>query len=234
MYSTDSEELITDESHLVFENDDIEVSYDLWNHGGTSGFYIFNKTDSTLYIDRSKSHLVINGSAETYFQGLITTESMSAKTASTQHYYSPLYGPVSKSESISGSSSVMRAEAKVVVIPPMAGKAFSGLRLIFEPHSDCDIDMFPKRKEVPSKKFTRASTPYEYRNVIAYSFDENASKPVNLVQNSFWVSEIANFSERDFVDHINPEHCGEKSFEKVQVFPKTHPSRWYMKYDKAP
>ena len=75
LFSTKWEDAEVTESRIRFENDDIVLSFDLWSPGGESSFAIFNKTNSNIYIDLSRSHLIINDIANTYYQNRIYTKS---------------------------------------------------------------------------------------------------------------------------------------------------------------
>ena len=77
LFETQSEETKVNENNMIFENEHIKVIYNFWGDYGNSSFLIFNKTDSNIFIDLSKSHLVINDIAKTYFQNRTFTESSS-------------------------------------------------------------------------------------------------------------------------------------------------------------
>lgn len=45
------------DNYLVYENDSIKITYDLWYHHGLVSFVIYNKLDIPLYIDWKKEFL---------------------------------------------------------------------------------------------------------------------------------------------------------------------------------
>ena len=90
LYKTQSNDVITSDNGLIFEQPDIKVIYNFWDNFGNSTFLLYNKTDSTIYVDLSKSHLIINSIAYTYFRNRTFTESasvsLSASSAFTTYY----------------------------------------------------------------------------------------------------------------------------------------------------
>ena len=90
LYNTESSNVEMNENRIIYENDDIKVVYDFWGNQGNSDFLIINKTDSNVFIDLNKSHLVKNGIAKTYFQNRTFSES-SSSSLSVRNYYSSSY-----------------------------------------------------------------------------------------------------------------------------------------------
>ena len=54
---------------LVYEDENCRVLYDFWTDGGNAGFAIYNKTGENLYVDKSESFFVKNGTAKNYYEG---------------------------------------------------------------------------------------------------------------------------------------------------------------------
>ena len=46
---------------IVFEDKSCSVAYNLWANGGDIGFNIYNKTESDLTVDLTKTFFVLNG-----------------------------------------------------------------------------------------------------------------------------------------------------------------------------
>ena len=59
---------------LLYESDRMTVRYNFWDRRGSSRVLIENRSDSALFIDLGRSHLILNGVAEAYFQGRIQTK----------------------------------------------------------------------------------------------------------------------------------------------------------------
>jgi len=55
---------------FAYENEDLAIAYDFWSNGGFILFNIHNKTDSTLYINLSKSTFTMNGESTSYYEKL--------------------------------------------------------------------------------------------------------------------------------------------------------------------
>jgi hypothetical protein len=93
-----------DHAKIVSEFDDVDIIANFWADGGNTSFMIYNKTDSNIFIDLGKSHLIINGVAHTYFQNRAFAESSSSTISSgssfttgsaTRSTYSSGYGTAS-------------------------------------------------------------------------------------------------------------------------------------------
>ena len=101
LYSTNWDNADVSGSDVVFENEDLVISFDLWCSGGESSFSIYNKTDSDLYVDLSRSHLIINNLAKTYYQNRRYTKSSATNKNS----------EVVRSNGVASGSSTTRATA---------------------------------------------------------------------------------------------------------------------------
>ena len=53
---------------LSFSSDNVVVDYDFWSLGGEVSFVLTNKSDNDIYIDLSRSFLVVNGMTFDYFK----------------------------------------------------------------------------------------------------------------------------------------------------------------------
>lgn len=64
LYKTESNNV----KNGVYEQDSAFVYYNFWGNKGNGDFIFFNNSSRNVYIDLGKSHLIVNGSAQTYFQ----------------------------------------------------------------------------------------------------------------------------------------------------------------------
>jgi hypothetical protein len=91
LYKTESKDVQNVPEGMVFENDDVKVVYNFWDDYGNSSFQLFNKTESDIFVDLKKSHLILNGIANTYFQNRTFSESSSSSVSfggtTTSSYY---------------------------------------------------------------------------------------------------------------------------------------------------
>jgi hypothetical protein len=91
LYKTESKDIQNVSDGMVFENEDVKVVYNFWDDSGNSSFLLFNKTESDIFVDLKKSHLILNGIAYTYFQNRTFSESTSSSISvggsTTSNYY---------------------------------------------------------------------------------------------------------------------------------------------------
>ena len=68
VYFTESDSVINDPLEgYIFENDTFLIYYDFWAPGGEMLFTVNNKTSQPLFLDMSKSQLVVNGKGYKYY-----------------------------------------------------------------------------------------------------------------------------------------------------------------------
>lgn len=253
MYKTESDNLINSgKGTIIFQSNFIDIYSDFWSDGGNGSFMIYNKTDSNLYLDLGKSHLIINGLAQTYFQNRIFSKSSSSSISIGSSYttgyankytsYASYGGSYAKYSGITATSaaaatnatgfSVSYGEIRIICIPPKSGKAIDGFALISTPYRDCDLYRFPSKKSQPSKKFTNENSPLKFTNSITFGFDEEVSNPI-IVELSFWVSEIDNFIRDNFIGIRQIEYCGQKSLSKEDYYNYENPQYFFIRYTKS-
>ncbi len=90
LYKVGSDKVMDNEKELLYEQSDVKIKYNFWDNYGNSSFLFYNNSDSNIYIDLSKSHLIINGIANTYFRNRLISESasisQSSKKSTTSYY----------------------------------------------------------------------------------------------------------------------------------------------------
>ena len=230
-------------NNYIYENNHIKIIYNFWREYGNEDFLVLNKTDSNLYIDLSKSHLIINNNAYTYYQNKEwslkkskTINSGYGNSTSSNFYYTsnhyvyPLTKSVSSYNSFSETSEFGTAykEIKIVVIPPNSQKIISGFRLNKMLYANCDINKFPKHhNNISSINFDENNSPVKYKNYLTYYFE----KDNNLVlTNTFWINKILFVPYNDFYEDKYEINCGEKSMYTVQYFKYANNNRFYLEY----
>jgi len=261
LYKTESPDIQNVAEGMLFENDEVKVVYNFWDESGNSSFLLFNKTESDIFVDLKKSHLIINGLAITYFQNRTFSESTSSSfsiggsttsnyykgisTALMNDYYFDGYSSsnivantvsslTTKSKStVAKGQAVSTVEQDVVCIPAQAAKAFTGFSLSNNLFRDCDLLRFPSKKKISTKQFSVNSTPLTIKNIIAYGNSEVSSDNFKSIETEFWVSEITNYPEPEFTEMKVPEFCGEKSKYQQKYFLFDGPDRFYISYKKS-
>lgn len=239
------------ENSIKYENDDCTVLYDLWEDGGDMGFWIYNKTDKTMYLQMKECFFVQNGRANDFYQNrafsstsnVISSHSSSFGTAySNVNAYSygnsvsayssgNVFSGTSRTVAQSGSS-VTYYEKDIIAIPAKTRKYIDGFKIENSTYRDCDLLRFPTTKEIKTLKFDETNTPLKFGNIIAYTIDE--SKELKKFENNFYVTEITNYSRNDISETYHKEYCGESFPGNIgRKFKFTECDMFYIEYQKS-
>ena len=226
--ATPTDRSMANKDALVYEDENCEVTYNLWSHGGNMGFGFFNKTKENIYLNLDECFFVHNGVAGDYYLDREFTQSsnMGSKSSRKTGASVALTGlnflgliqtnqaaaEVSESLMTSSGSSVSVKEKKIVTIPPGTLKFIYEYNINQNLYRDCDLLRYPKRSQVRTLQFMKNDSPYVFSNRIAYRVGESA-EPVQF-ENEFYVSEITNYPEKEIVDKEYDEFCGEKAWKE--------------------
>lgn len=233
LYKTESNQLIDEGKELVYEDEKISIVYNFWSEYGNTSFTILNKTDKEIFIDMRKSHLIINGIAQTYFQNRSFANTYSSGIVSGKRVYNrPNILRLPSSESIetqsSKSSTTTNYEEEVIIVPPKAGKSINGFVINSSVFRDCNLLRVPKKDDKKTVNFSKNESPFIVKNYLSYGHDLT---DLDIVTNEFWVKEISNLSEKEFLSQTKSTFCGETlEYSKATVFLKFSPSNFYIKY----
>ena len=63
----DSGDVLLDSNEFKYDNSSVQIKYDLWTNGGKFKFEITNRTNDTLFLDWTRSYLLLNGERLNYF-----------------------------------------------------------------------------------------------------------------------------------------------------------------------
>ena len=242
--ATPTDRSMANKDALVYEDENCEVTYNLWSHGGNMGFAFFNKTKENIYLNLDECFFVHNGVASDYYlerefthssnMGSKSSHKKGASVALSGFNFLGLFqtnqgvAEVSESLMTSSGSSVSVKEKKIVTIPPGTLKFIYEYNINQNLYRDCDLLRYPKRSQVRTLQFMKNDSPYVFSNRIAYRVGESA-EPVQF-ENEFYVSEITNYPEKEIVDKEYDEFCGEKSMERKSFFKIMAPDRFYIMY----
>ena len=242
--ATPTDRSMANKDALVYEDENCEVTYNLWSHGGNMGFGFFNKTKENIYLNLDECFFVRNDVANDYYLEREFTQSsnMGSKSSRKKGGSVALTGlnflgliqsnqaaaEVSESLMTSSGSSVSVKEKKIITIPPGTLKYISEYNINESLYRDCDLLKYPKRKQVRTLHFMKDDSPYVFSNRITYRVGE-AAAPVQF-ENQFYVSEITNYPEKEIVEKEYDEFCGEKSKERYNFFKVKSPDRFYIMY----
>jgi hypothetical protein len=248
IYKTNtSENIVKKGDLLVFEDENCSVTYNLWNEGGNVGFNIYNKSNKNLYLNLEESFFVFNGIANNYYKNRVFSNSvnsgatystgvLASKSVTGYNFLNLLQTnkvAVSSNTGIVNSSgySVSYNEEKIVSIPPKTSKYIVEYSINNSLYRDCDLYKYPTKKQINTKSFTKSDSPFVFSNKISYYLDT----PDKLIKfdNSFFVSEIANYPESEAFYSKKDENCGQKSMSKSYYFNDKSPDKFYVKYVKG-
>jgi hypothetical protein len=187
-----------DNDHYVYETDALKITYQFWHDQGLMSFTIYNKLNTPLYIDWSKSSLIYNGSKLNYW----VSENKSEATAYYGKYFynGPLMAPgynVSEEIGVANSNSFSTKE-KTTFIPPKSNYYRSQFRFMSEEFIPIDKSKFEmvtsnedetKKTKVYSAQYDKNNTPLSLRNFISVSKSEKAEDEF-FIDNEFYVSAV--------------------------------------------
>jgi hypothetical protein len=242
--SAHSDKIKLEESNLVYEDDNCKVLYNLWTEGGDIGFKFYNKTDKNIYLNLEESFFVFNGYANNYFKNRVyTNSSNSGSTVSyganvsksvTGFNYLDLIQTnqisVSKSSGVISSKgyAVSTNEEKIICIPSKASKIISEYSINESLIRSCDLYKYPSKKQVKTISFQKNESPFVFSNRLTYSVGQNTN-PIQF-ENEFYVMEITNYPEKEFMVLKTEEYCGQKSYAYKNYFNYAAPNKFYIKY----
>lgn len=239
-------ELKQEKQAMVYEDQNCEISYNLWSEGGNSGFRFYNKTNEPIYLDLENSFFILNGVAYDYYRQRTTTYSSKAagSTSSSAFNSSSLSGlnfwnllqtnqkGVSKTVNMASSGkSVSYEEKKLIIIPPKTSKLISEYEINETLIRNCDLYLYPKKKQIGSVSFSEDSSPISFSNRISYHV--GSSTEPHKIENSFYVSEITNYPEKEVTETEYEEFCGEKENHPTTRFTEAGPDKFYVQYTKG-
>jgi hypothetical protein len=240
--------MVTKDNALIYENEHCRITYNLWAEGGNVGFSFFNKSNQNVYLNLDQSFFVLNGEAHNYYRNRIFTHSSSsAASISRQNAASRSVtglnvfdllqtNRIAQSNQVgvysSSERSVAYNEEKIVCIPPGSYKNISEYLISEKPIRDCGLLRRPSRKSINTVRFTRETSPLVFSNLISFNIG-NGSQP-SIVSNSFFISDVANYPEKEIFRSEKKDFCGELDVYPSRVFNKSPPDAFYIRYSIMP
>lgn len=244
--ATPSDNLITKDNYLVYEDDNCKVSYNLWDEGGNIGFRFYNKTNKNIYLNLEENFFIFNGISYDYYKnrvftnsttsGATTARSATASKSVTGINYLDLLqtNRIQAASSVglmaSSGYSISYNEEKVICIPSKTSKFITEYNINESLFRDCDLFKYPTKKQIKLKSFSKAESPIVFSNRIAYTVGQTE----NLIkfENEFYVTEISNYPESEILESKYDEYCGQKSMTMSKYFKNVSPDKFYIKYTK--
>lgn len=226
------EAIVERDNYLVYEDENCEVLYNLWDENGNIGFTFHNKTDETIFLNMEESFFLQNGIAYDYFKNRIFTVSKGAGVSVSGSSFNNISMTANKvANAISSEESVSFTEKQVVRIPSNSAKIIDEYNINEALIRDCDLLKFPKRdKDVITLEFEKSGSPIVFSNRLVY-YVGYPKNPIT-VENEFYVSEITNYPKDMLFESTYEEFCGEKSSVSSYQMKYLSPSHFYSIYKK--
>lgn len=249
VYEVKSSNMTQKDNSMVYENEDCKVLYNLWAEKGSMSFIFENKTDKDIFIDMSQTFFIKNGYASDYYLNR-TFETRSFDALSVGYNYSIAKGvtaPVKEWNDIylaslanvfgkrvtaqAGiSTGVSIKEQEYVCVPANSYKYVVGYTIKPDFFNTCDKKIYNPKTEVTLESYDINNTPLEFKNRIAYSFEEN-NKTLKFIENSFWLASVKNYSKKAAIEDVKDETRCKGEFEKYySVFKIGGPNQFYRSY----
>lgn len=178
-----------DKNEYVFETDSVKVSYSFEGANCPVWVKVFNKLDKPLYVDWSKSAVIINGERRSYYQetAIIDISSSNAQYRWTKNY----------SNSYTASNGKMVYNERVTFIPPQSFVNYQSLLIrdtffpIGDPLNNNKTTIVTESGNVPAKKlkYDEAGSPFRFRSFLTMSTDQHFAS-FTSIDHTFWVSEV--------------------------------------------
>ncbi len=211
---------------IIFNEKNCTISYNFWDEGGDIGFTIFNKTESDLTIDLTKSYFVLNDWAQEYFQNRTFSKSSSSGTVMTTYRY-PYYWNVNKVAGTSSNSfSTAYVEKPRITIPAKTNINISEYHITNQLLTSCDLPKYPSRKNVKSLKYEKTNSPFVFYNIITCICKGDTER----MENKFYVSEITNYPLPEIVKTIYKNDCGQTLVVSQKIFKDITPDKFFIHY----
>lgn len=242
--ATFSENMAVKNNLIVFQDDNCKVYYNLWAENGDIGFQFYNNTNRNIYLNMEHTFLVLNGMANNYFKNRTFTTSQNSgeiisnmtrlsKSLTGVNYQNLLQtNQVTSSNKMgvisSSGYSISYNEDKIICIPPFSSKLISEYSINNVRYQSCDLYKYPDKRSINTVSFTKENSPVTFSNRIEYFFDSK-DEPI-LIKNDFYVTDITNYPENEFIIDKYDIICDKKSETTTRHFKNPAPDKFYLIY----
>lgn len=205
------------EDFWVYENDSLILTYKFWASHGTMNFSVFNKLDKPIYIDWKNCSFICNSNKLDYW--------VDQEVSNLVNYYKGYYiSEKGYEKTKEKSSSTTLKPERITFIPPKSFYHRSQFYLLpinyFEIEKKSTNTLVVPRNDDPQKKttiyeikFDSTTSPFKFRNFIAYSFSENASE-FHFIDNEFFLSSVKEMDYRHYRGKRIRNKDGSTQYEK--------------------
>lgn len=225
VYKTTSTNGTIDSNKILFEDNNAQITYNLWENGGDAGFQFFNKTSHDITIHLDKSFFILNGIAHDYFKYRTFTKTSSLTSIST--YKSNPYSYNSTSGgAMSSTNSTSFIEPNIIIVPPKTSKRISEYTVTSQFLNSCDMLKYPSKRKIKTLTFDQNNSPFTFSNLITYS----VLGDTNRLENNFYVTSISNIPENEFFETKPEVICGIRTYNIIRIVKVGGPESFYIRY----
>lgn len=221
------------DSYYVFENDTIKITYSLWENKGLLSFTVFNKSSKPIYIDWKKCCFIDKSTKLDYW---IDKELRKTVTTSSGYVYKAYLNLYNTGNHAIATTEIIKYE-RITFIPPRAKyhrSQFHLLPIAYYPMTKLNNYKMVSRNDKSKTKgtrvyemnFTKAISPYFFRNFLTYSFDEDFETEF-YIDNEFYISSIKEMRSKHFKGKI-AKRSGDKI---IFEYPFYEHSSFYLLLD---
>lgn len=207
-----------------YSDDACSISYDFWGNGGNPGFIFSNNLDEIIYIDLSKSFFIKNGIAHDYY--LQRTASISAYSSKNNTTFINTMNEAQEFSILSPHPLIEIAEKAIIAIPPHSSKDISEYVISSQFFYDCENNITPTKKEVPTYKYLSTNSPLTFSNYITYRIGDNTTEHSFI--NSFYVSSVSFYHNDAAITKVNIGCPNQRK--EVEVVKGASPRKFYIRY----
>jgi hypothetical protein len=219
------------ETEVLFENKHCVISYDLMNTGGNPGFYFYNKTNDIITIELDKTFFIRNGESFPYFKNRVTSYS-NARTALAPVvsvvYSNSISNPIEIGSAASARVETNYPQMQQMSIPPRTKMRVQEYLITNSQYQDCAYEVYPKKKEVKTLKFTAEDSPLSFSNFITYT----AGGETISYETQFFVEEITNYPSGQAIIVVKKDDCGNALPNPLVQMRFSGPNYFFLPYSK--
>lgn len=232
---------------IDYEDDKCRVTYNLWQKNGNFGFWFINKSDQPLFLHLEQCFFVKNGVAYNYYKHRTFTSSTTNTVTSgrSSRYASAIAFSENAGQLISNGVQTTRTtgaataseyavtyqEERMVCIPPKTSRYFFEYTINEQLYRDCELFRYPLKRQIKTKSFSQAESPFVFSNRLAYSAGDTST--IVTFENAFFISSITNYPEREITEYTAEEFCRQKSYNNTLQLKGAAPDKFYIQYLKT-
>lgn len=237
-----SKSVETQQTDMVYEDENCKITYNLWAPHGNAGFIFYNKTDKNIIVDLKECFFVFNGYAHDYYlnrsyvygksANIGVGKSLGKSVSYSEALSGTLYGNwfgynASASSSISGSIGVSQNNTTLVQAGANASVEIKEPELVYIPPKTAKLfyeyqimeniyrecGFFLSPKKSEYKHLKYMDTNSPIKFSNVINYSISGNENPIVINNDFYISDITNISSKEFVASIRIEKdCMGKSY----------------------